>query len=204
MPPSAPYRSILCKLGGSLLQQVELPGRLLALFEAHPATRFAVLTGGGQAADLVRDWADRFSLNDIASHELAIAAMDLNCELLRRLFPDWPLAASRDEWAHACDTSTHPTLLSPTAFLESEETLAGEEVPRSWDMTSDSLAAWLAGRLGCNELWLLKSCPVPPADDPVDAVDPMFHSTLPHGIIVRWCNLAGLEATSHPGIWLKS
>lgn len=204
MPPTAPYRSILCKLGGSLLQQVELPRRLLALFDAHPSTCFTVLMGGGQAADLVRDWSAQFSLDDIAGHELAIAAMDFNTQLLRRLFPDWSVATCREECAHAVNTNSNPTLLSPTAFLEAEEHLAGEKLPRSWDVTSDSLAVWLAGRLGCDELWLLKSCPAPPADDPGDAVDPLFHSTLPPGIIVRWCNLSGTRPVSDPVIWIKN
>lgn len=204
MPPTTPCRSILCKLGGSLLQHVELPSRLRALFVAYPSTRLTVLTGGGEAADLVRDWAERFGLDDVISHELAIAAMDFNTELLRKLFSDWSVATCREEWDHAFNTSTNPTLLSPTAFLEAEETFAGKELPRSWDVTSDSLAAWLAGRLGCDELWLLKSCPAPSADDPGDAVDPLFRSTLPPGITVRWCNLAGSRPVSDPVIWLKS
>ncbi|MBX3450750.1 MAG: hypothetical protein KF777_14385 [Planctomycetaceae bacterium] len=204
MPPTAPCRSILCKLGGSLLQHVELPSRLLALFEAHSSTRLTVLTGGGEAANLVRDWAERFGLDDVISHELAIAAMDFNTELLRKLFSDWSVATCREEWDYAFNTGTNPTLLSPTPFLEAEETLAGQELPRSWDMTSDSLAAWLAGRLGCDELWLLKSCPAPSADDPGDAVDPLFRSTLPPGITVRWCNLAGPRPVSDPVIWIKS
>jgi len=198
------YRSILCKLGGSLLQYVELASRLTALFDLHPSTHFTVLVGGGPAADLVRDWSERFRLNDSASHELAIASMDFNTQLLRRLFPDWSVATCREEWAHAVNTNSNPTLLSPTAFLEAEEHLAGEKLPRSWDVTSDSLAAWLAGRLDCHELWLLKSCPAPPADDPGDAVDPLFRSTLPPGISVRWCNLAGPEPVSHPDVWLMS
>jgi aspartokinase-like uncharacterized kinase len=201
---TAPLRSILCKLGGSLLRNVELPTRLLALFDAHPSIRFTVLTGGGESADLVRDWSERFQLDNVAAHELAIAAMDFNSELLRRLFPGWSVATCREEWDRASKTPTHPTLLSPTSFVEAEETLAGEKLPRSWDVTSDSLAAWLAGRLDCHELWLLKSCPAPPADDPGDAVDPLFRSTLPSGITVRWCNLAGPEPVSHTDVWLMS
>jgi aspartokinase-like uncharacterized kinase len=204
VPATSSPRLILCKLGGSLLQNVDLPIRLAALTDAHPSTHFAVLTGGGPAADLVRDWSEHFSLDDIASHELAIVAMDFNTQLLCRLFPAWSFATCREEWAHAVNANSNPTLLSPTAFLEAEETLAGEELPRSWDVTSDSLAAWLAGRLGCDELWLLKSCPAPSADDPGDAVDPLFRSTLPPGITVRWCNLAGPRPVSDPVIWIKS
>ena len=41
------------------------------------------------------------------------------------------------------------------------QTLAAEDLPPSWDVTSDSLAAWLARRLAAERLVLVKSCPLP-------------------------------------------
>jgi dihydroneopterin aldolase len=57
--------------------------------------------------------------------------------------------------------------------------LAASDVPESWDVTSDSLAAWLAGTLGAARLLLVKSRDVEPpvtARDLADAgvVDPLF------------------------------
>ncbi len=40
------------------------------------------------------------------------------------------------------------------------------EVERSWRVTGDSLALWLAHRLGARRLVLLKSCPIPATDLP--------------------------------------
>jgi 5-(aminomethyl)-3-furanmethanol phosphate kinase len=34
--------------------------------------------------------------------------------------------------------------------------LAADEIPASWDVTADSLAAWLAGKLGAARLLLVK------------------------------------------------
>jgi len=34
--------------------------------------------------------------------------------------------------------------------------LGAKDIPRSWDVTSDSLAAWLAGRIGAKRVLLVK------------------------------------------------
>ncbi len=52
---------------------------------------------------------------------------------------------------------------SPLIWLPDPATDA-LEVERSWRITGDSLALWLARRLGARRLVLLKSCPIPTAD----------------------------------------
>src|SRR6185503_1670466 len=47
---------------------------------------------------------------------------------------------------------------SPTAMV-----LAAAGIPASWEVTSDSLAAWLAGRLRCPRLLLVKHVDALPA-----------------------------------------
>jgi aspartokinase-like uncharacterized kinase len=42
------------------------------------------------------------------------------------------------------------------------------QLPRNWDVTSDTIAAWLADALGARGLLLVKSCDLP--DDHSDAV----------------------------------
>ena len=39
--------------------------------------------------------------------------------------------------------------------------LAASDIHPSWDVTSDSLAAWLVGHIGAERLILAKSCAVP-------------------------------------------
>jgi dihydroneopterin aldolase len=46
---------------------------------------------------------------------------------------------------------------------------SAKDIPWSWDVTSDSLAAWLAGRLGAKHVLLVKHAEVP--DGPLRAED---------------------------------
>ena len=74
--------------------------------------------------------------------------------------------------------------------------LGRPEIPESWDVTSDSLAAWLAGRIGLRRLVLVKSAAVP--QDPTAAalvesglVDPVLPQMLRAGRVAGWCIGAG-------------
>jgi 5-(aminomethyl)-3-furanmethanol phosphate kinase len=56
-----------------------------------------------------------------------------------------------------------------------------DPLPHSWDVTSDSIAAWVAGSLGARQLVLVK----PPGAERLDeAVDPYFARARPSGIEV--------------------
>ena len=46
-------------------------------------------------------------------------------------------------------------------WLPTRMTLGAADVPATWDVTSDSLAAWLAGRLGARRLVLMKQVELP-------------------------------------------
>ena len=60
-------------------------------------------------------------------------------------------------------------VLAPSRWLRDADPL-----PHSWDVTSDSIAAWVAGEVGARRLVLVKP---PGAGD--QAVDPYFHRALP-------------------------
>ena len=64
-------------------------------------------------------------------------------------------------------------------WLPSRMALADPDLPQSWDVTSDSLAAWLARRLEARRLVLVKSvaAPAPLTAEALAArglVDPLF------------------------------
>lgn len=125
---------LVVKVGGSLFDRTD------AVINAIRATGRPVLVipGGGRFADFVR----RLNLSDTAGHWMAIAAMEQY---------GWYLA-SHDIPATA--TIAHPaamTVLLPYCALRDADPL-----PHSWDVTSDTIAAWVAARLG-TELLLLKS-----------------------------------------------
>ncbi|MGH8514956.1 MAG: uridylate kinase, partial [Gammaproteobacteria bacterium] len=61
------------------------------------------------------------------------------------------LAASRDELVGSLSVGKIPIWLPETMVLEASD------VPECWEMTSDSLAAWLAWTYGAGRLLLIKA-----------------------------------------------
>ena len=96
--------------------------------------RLVVVPGGGSFADEVRRADRRFALGDSAAHWMAILAMDQYAYLLAQLAPGAALVRSRRELAPG-----RLNVLAPSAWLRRADPL-----PHSWDVTSDSIAAWVA------------------------------------------------------------
>jgi aspartokinase-like uncharacterized kinase len=105
-----------------------------------------VVPGGGSFADEVRRADRRFDLGDSAAHWMAILAMDQYGYLLARLAPGAALVRSRRELAPG-----RLNVLAPSAWL-----LRADSLPHSWDVTSDSIAAWVARTVRAPRLMLVK------------------------------------------------
>lgn len=179
---------VLFKIGGSLLQLPELGERVAAVMAQRPDHLPLLLPGGGKAADLVREWDDAHQLGDEPAHWLAVRAMELNAAMLATVLPDAELVACR-EAAVAVTAAGRIPVLAPLRFLQTEEPKSTTPLPHNWDVTSDSIAAWIALHWPAAELVLVKSCPAPATVDETDAVDPWFPqlaSKLPR---MSWVNL---------------
>lgn len=175
MPHIQPLPEIV-KLGGSLVSHPRLPALLSAL--ARRGAPLVLVTGGGPLADGVRALQPRLGLSDAACHRMAILAMEQTAIAFADLasglvFADTPEAIAE---AHAQGCAA--------LWLPARMALAARELPESWDLTSDSLAAWLAAELGAARLTLVKSAP---ASGPIPAdwaasglVDPLFPSFAAH------------------------
>jgi dihydroneopterin aldolase len=144
---------IVVKLGGSLAKARTLHGWLRAL--ARGKGRAVVVPGGGAFADTVRAEQDRLRLSDRVAHRMAILAMEQYALALADICAEMTACASESDMRDALARGSLPVWL-PAAML-----LADPEIPESWDVTSDSLAAWLAGRLGAGRLILVKSTSAP-------------------------------------------
>jgi aspartokinase-like uncharacterized kinase len=105
-----------------------------------------VVPGGGSFADEVRRVDRRFQLTDSAAHWMAILAMDQYGYLLQQLAPGAALVRRRGEIRRG-----RLNVLLPTARL-----LRADPLPHSWDVTSDSIAAWVARSLRVRRLMLVK------------------------------------------------
>jgi aspartokinase-like uncharacterized kinase len=72
----------------------------------------------------------------------------------------------------ACLSRGAVAVLAPSRWLRFADVL-----PRSWEVTSDSIAAFVAGAMDAARLILIK-----PAGNLQEPVDPYFTNALPHGL----------------------
>ncbi len=138
------------KIGGSLLGSPELE-RWLGLFAKFSDGNIIIVPGGGVFADAVRDAQKVSKISDACAHKLAVLAMDQFGLLLANMNPELAVARTEMEideriWQHRC-----------IIWLPSQMVLADDSIPKSWDVTSDSIAAWLAEKVNAQQLVLVKS-----------------------------------------------
>lgn len=152
------------KVGGGLAREAgdgalrALCARIAEAGRRHP---LLVVPGGGPFADAVREHDRRFGLRPRAAHRMAILAMEQFGWALADLIPD---AQRRADLGPV--RAGVVSVLLPAALLAERDPL-----PASWGVTSDSIAAWVAGSAGAGRLVLVK--PVaglyrswPPAGEP--------------------------------------
>jgi probable H4MPT-linked C1 transfer pathway protein len=163
---------VVVKIGGRLLAFPDhLERALQAVSLIARDVRVLIVPGGGLFADTVRDVDRRIGLSDDAAHWMAVLAMDQYAHVLAARLGDAVLVDSHDAIANALAGSRLP-VLAPSRWLR-----AADPLPHSWDVTSDSVAAWVAGAVGAQQLVLMK----PPRSGPDNAratatplVDPYF------------------------------
>ena len=136
------------KVGGGLAREAG-DGALRTLCRAigdagarHP---LLVVPGGAAFADAVREHDRRFDLQAATSHRMAILAMDQFGWLLSDLIPGGVPCTDV-----AVSARGRIPVLLPAALL------AADPLPASWEVTSDSIAAWVAGVANAVRLVLVK------------------------------------------------
>ncbi|HID23755.1 MAG TPA: uridylate kinase [Planctomycetaceae bacterium] len=181
------------KVGGSLLTLPDLDRRLERAMRAVEPARPLIVVGGGEAADLVRRWDRLHRLGQEQAHWLALEALGLNERLLLELLDEAGRVSTRPEAERAWADGRLP-VLHAVAFVAAEEGTAPVCLPHCWDVTSDSVAAWVAAVWPATELVLLKSTELPPGLSHAGAaerklVDPWFPQAASHVAAIRWINL---------------
>jgi 5-(aminomethyl)-3-furanmethanol phosphate kinase len=139
------------KLGGGLLLHRTYLDRVFDAIAAAARThRLLVVPGGGPFADAVRDVDRRLRLSDDAAHWMAILAMDQMAHFVASRLTASALVTTPKDIAAALDRTQIP-VLAPSRWLQNADPL-----PHSWDVTSDSIAAWVAGALVAAKVVLIK------------------------------------------------
>jgi aspartokinase-like uncharacterized kinase len=167
---------VVVKVGGGLLAHGSAFDRVAAaLTAAARERRVLVVPGGGPFADAVRTVERGVKLSDAAAHWMAILAMDQYAHLLADRIASAVLVTDRDGIADATEAG-RAAVTAPFQWLRESDPL-----PHSWDVTSDSIAAWIAGELGAPRIVLVK----PPGAVGEDLVDAYFPRVLPADVAVE-------------------
>jgi len=185
-------RPLVIKVGGGLLG---IPGALrevcatIGVLGRQQAV--VVVPGGGPLADLVRELDRTVGLSDDASHWMAMLAMDQYAHLLAERIEGAALVEEPGGIA-ATLRAGRVAVLAPSRWLR-----AADPLPHSWDATSDSVAAFVAGALDAKRLVLVK-----PAEVGDDGVDRCFVTVVPAGLevdVVAWEGLRFLRFAQADG-----
>ena len=142
-------RIVVVKIGGSLHEHPQLRS-WLSNIATYGGGRAVIVPGGGPYADVVRRAQAKWSFSNRDAHHMALQAMDLYGRMLIALEP---------RLKHATlEPQLRGMLQRGEAVVCSASTLLHDgEVEESWEVTSDSIAALLARRLGASALVLVKS-----------------------------------------------
>lgn len=184
MPPETRPALAVVKVGGSLLAD---PVRLNSVLAGLVEGACIVVPGGGPFADAVRNAQAVEGFGDAQAHRLALDAMGRMATLFATLEPRLVVASTLDECRRLLRVGRvpvwDPMMLRP----------GHPDIAESWEVTSDSLALWLARQVGAEACILLKSVAPPPGvslDDLatlglVDAAFPDFALRFPGRIEIR-------------------
>ena len=157
--------STVVKVGGSLAAYPEkLRSLCIKLSEISKKQKLLIVPGGGEFADTVRKHDEKFALSRVVSHRMAILGMDQYGLLLSDLTPNSCAVSSLEDAKKASDSGKLPV------FLPSQLMLNEDPLENSWDVTSDSIAVYIAEKAGSGKVVLITDV------DGIFTDDPKSHS----------------------------
>ncbi|MBD3338398.1 MAG: hypothetical protein GF353_04785, partial [Candidatus Lokiarchaeota archaeon] len=143
---------ILAKIGGKILNNKKSVDSVISQFEnlytKHYATKIILIPGGGVYADFIRLLDKKLGFSVEQAHWMAIYAMNQNgielCEKYRDFSceSDFSIIKARSQGLYV--------------FLPYNYLFEIDSLPHSWQVTSDSIAMFIAIKLGLNYCYLIK------------------------------------------------
>jgi 5-(aminomethyl)-3-furanmethanol phosphate kinase len=178
--PSSTRALSVIKIGGGL---ASVPGALDRVCRevARAAIRHMILVvpGGGPFADAVREFDHLWNLSPSTAHWMAVLGMDQYGHALASRIPGAVLVEEPGDLFHTLGEGS-AVVLAPSRWMR-----AANVLPHSWQVTSDSIAAFVAGALDAARLILIK-----PGSVLSQPVDPYFDTALPYGMP---CSVVGCD-----------
>ena len=142
---------LVVKVGGGLLATAgDLDRVLSALSVLARSCPLLVVPGGGPFADTVRRVDRDVGIPDDTAHWMAVLGMDQYGHLLAARLDGAEIVTGLLQARCALAAHRIP-VLAPYRWLQDDDPL-----PHTWDVTSDSIAAWVATASGAREIALVK------------------------------------------------
>jgi aspartokinase-like uncharacterized kinase len=132
-------KRVILKLGGSLIEKGRSILRFLRDYAEENALTILVVPGGGPFAEAVRALSDEFAMSEETVHWMAVLAMHQYGLFLANGELEMPLVGRMEE----IDVAGHICIVLPYKMLRADDCL-----PHTWDVTSDTIAAFVANKLG--------------------------------------------------------
>ena len=177
------------KVGGSLADNpaslTRLGQELSVLAKAH---RIMIVPGGGEFADTVRKFDKTYKLSNVVAHKLAILAMDQYGLFLSDIAPNSYSSYSLEEISNSANGTLPIFLPSKLMFRE-------DPLEHSWDVTSDTIAAYIAGLLHAKKLILVTDVDGIFSEDPEKNVDAKLVEELSAEELQGWNRRTSVDKT---------
>jgi len=115
--------------------------------------------GGGPFAAVARAMQTHWALDDVHAHNMAVLGMAQTAQVIQGLCPAVQMA-DNPAALHGILQHRDIALWLPLDLLRDRA-----DMLTSWDVTSDSLALWLAQQINAAQVVLVKSCAIPDYTD---------------------------------------
>ena len=146
------YNNAVFKIGGKILEDYKnfefTISQLKKLYEDNTLQKIIIIPGGGSYANFIRSIDKNLVLGDDLTHWMAIFSMNYNGKELNKKFPDLECV---DDFEKIQSAKRIFCIFLPYNYLRKKD-----ELPHSWEVTSDSIAIYIANKLNLNECYLIK------------------------------------------------
>ncbi|MCA8998194.1 MAG: hypothetical protein KDA80_14445 [Planctomycetaceae bacterium] len=184
----SPRDWMVIKLGGSLLDLPDVHDRLDRVIKQEKINAPLIVVGGGGLVDEIRRLDEIHDWPESLSHELALRAMSVTAHL----FAD---SDSRFQLVHSIATANRSLGRRRYPVLDCSGAKWLSTLPCSWDITSDSIAAYVTRKIAASRLLLMKSTELMNGSVSLiqaascGLVDPFFPAIASELPRIDWCNL---------------
>ena len=153
---------ILIKIGGSIIKNkdylINTLNQIHDIIAEKIINKCIIICGGGKYADFIRTLDSELKIDPSLSHWMAIKAMDVN---IKDIYSQYISYFSKENIVFTeiyenlkkliNEKESKLIFFAPFRFLKLKD-----ELPHSWDVTSDSIALFLSFKLGLKTTYLIK------------------------------------------------